>query len=166
MAGDQAYAVVMDNATIIADSELITIRAAAAYASRASMLEILRFSVSQRGTSTAQQLGIRWGKKASAFGTFTAATPTPLMSGTVASAITGSTSNAASSCGVDSSANGAGTFTPMGSDAFNNLNGFLWVPVPEERIVVGLDETFLLQLGGTPTTLTGWNAYLVFRELT
>jgi hypothetical protein len=165
MGMDQCYSVVMDNQTIIADSELITIRAAAAYSSRGSELEIMRFAVSQRGTSTAQQLGIRWGQKASAFGTFTSVTPSPLAIGTVASAIAGSTSNAAASCGVDASANGGGTFTAIGSDAFNNLNGFLWVPVPEERIIVGPDLTFLIQLQGTPTTLTGWNAYMIFREL-
>lgn len=162
----QAYSVTMDNQTIIADSELITIRAATAFSSRASLLEIIRFTVSQRGTSTSQQLGIRWGQKASAFGTFTSTTPTPLLVGTVASAITGSTTNAASSAGTDASANGAGTLTVMGSDAFNNLNGYLWIPTPEERIMVGPDLTFLIQLQGTPTTLTGWNATLVFRELT
>ncbi len=160
------YTVAMDNQTVIADSELITIRAATAWASRGSLLEILRFSVSQRGTSTGQQLGIRWGQKASAFGTFTSATPTNHAIGGVASAIAGSTTNAAASCGVDSSSNGAGTFTAAGVDSFNNLNGFIWVATPEERIWVGPDLTFLLQLQGTPTTLTGWNAYLTFRELT
>lgn len=162
---DQTYNVVMDNATVIADSELVTIRAATAWGSRASLLAILRISVSQRGTSTGQQLGIRWGMKASAFGTFSSATPAPTNVGAVASAITGSTSNAASSCGVDSSANGAGTLTVLGVDAFNNLNGFLWVPTPEERIWVGPDLSFLVQLQGTPTTLTGWNACLTFKEL-
>jgi hypothetical protein len=163
---NQSYAVVMDNQTIIADSELITIRAATSYASRASVIEVLRMSVSQRGTSTAQQLGIRWGLKASAFGTFTSTTPTPLTLGSVASAITGSTSNAASSCGTDSSTNGAGTLTVAGVDAFNNLNGFLWVTTPDDRLIIGPDLTFVLQLQGTPTTLTGWNAVLTFRELT
>ena len=162
---DQSYAIVMDNQTIIADSELITLRAATAWASRGSLLQVMRMSVSQRGTSTSQQLGIRWGLKASAFGTFTAATPAPQAIGTVASAIAGSTSNAAASAGVDASANGGGTLTVIGVDSFNNLNGFLWVPVPEERIIVGPDLTFLLQLQGTPTTLTGWNATLIFREL-
>lgn len=162
---DHTYAVVMNNQTVIADSELITIRAATAWSSRASLLEILRMSVSQFGTPTAQQLGIRWGLKASAFGTFTAATPAPLALGSVASAITGSTSNAASSAGVDSSANGAGTLTVTGVDSFSNINGFLWVATPDDRIIVGPDLTFLLQLQGTPTTLTGWNALLHFREL-
>jgi hypothetical protein len=163
---NQCYSIPMDNATVIASGELITLRAATALSSRASVVEVLRFSVSQRGTSTAQQLGIRWGLKASAFGTFTSTTPQPLLLGSVASAITGSTSNAASSCGTNASANGGGTFTAIGVDAFNNLNGFLWVPVPEERIIVAIDQSFLVQLQGTPTTLSGWNAYLVFRELT
>ncbi|MDQ5870610.1 MAG: hypothetical protein M3547_00170 [Acidobacteriota bacterium] len=161
---DNAYSIPLDNQTIIADGELITLRAATAYASRASLLEVLRMSISQRGTSTSQQLGMRWGLKASAFGTFTSVTPTPLRLGGTASAIVGSTSNAASSCGVDASANGAGAFTAAGVDAFNNLNGFLWVATPDDRIIIGPDLSFVLQLQGTPTTLTGWGGYLVFRE--
>lgn len=162
---DHTYNIVMDNATIINNGELVTLRAATAWSSRASLLEVIRISVSQRGTSTGQQLGIRWGLKASAFGTFTAATPAPVILGTVASAITGSTSNAASSAGVNASANGAGTLTVIDVDAFSNLNGFLFVPTPQERIVVGPDLTFLVQLQGSPTTLTGWNATVTFREL-
>ena len=160
------YVVAMANQTIIADSELITIRAATAWSSRASLLQILRLNVSQQGTATSQQLGIRWGLKASAFGTFTSTTPAPTAIGTVASAIAGSTSNAASSAGTDSSANGGGTLTVMGQEGFNNLNGWLWIPTPEERIWVGPDLTFVLQLQGTPTTLTGWNATLTFTEMT
>lgn len=166
MDSDHIYNVVMDNQTVIADSELVTIRAATAWSSRASLLEIVRFTISQRGTSVSQQLGVRWGLKASAFGTFTSATPAPVVLGSVASAITGSTSNAASSSGVDSSANGGGTLTVTGVDSFNNLNGFIWVPTPQERLIVGPDLTFLIQLQGTPTTLTGWNACMTFRELT
>lgn len=163
---DHAYSISMDNATVIVSGELITLRAATAWASRASVLEILRFEVSQRGTSIGQQLGVRWGLKASAFGTFTSVTPAPLALGTVASAIVGSTSNAASSCGVNASANGAGAVTTVGPVGFNNLNGYVWVSTPEERIIVAMDLTFLIQLQGTPTTLTGWNAFLNFRELT
>lgn len=160
------YTVTMANQTIIADSEMITIRAATAYASRASLLEVIRMSCGQSGTTTSQQLALRWGLKASAFGTFTSTTPAPTMIGAVASAIAGSTSNAASSAGTDASANGAGTLTVLGQDGFNNLNGWLWVPTPEERIFIGPDLSFVLQLQGTPTTLTGWNAQLTFIEVT
>jgi hypothetical protein len=166
MSASQAYTVTMANQTVIADSEMITIRAATAWTSRASLLEILRITCSQSGTSTSQQLAIRCGLKASAFGTFTSTTPAPLTLNSVASAITGSTTNAASSSGTDSSANGGGTFTTLWQEGFNNLNGYLWVPTPEERVLVGPDLTFLVQLQGTPTTLTGWNAVLTFRELT
>lgn len=166
MSLNQVYKVTMASQTIIADSEMVTIRAATAYSSRASVLEILRMSCGQTSTTTSAQLSVRWGLKASAFGTFTSTTPAPISIGTVASAITGSTSNAASSAGTDASANGAGTLTVLGQEAFNNLNGWLWVPVPEERIIVGPDLTFLLQLQGTPSALTGWSADLTFRELT
>jgi hypothetical protein len=160
------YTVTMSNQTIIADSEMITIRAATAYSSRASMLRIYRMSCGQSGTSTSQQLGVRWGLKASAFGTFTSTTPAPTFIGAVAAAIAGSTSNAASSAGTDASANGAGTLTVLGQDGFNNLNGWLWVPTPEERPLVAIDQSFVLALVGTPTTLTGWNAQLTFEEVT
>jgi len=160
------YTITMANATVIANGELITLRAATSFTSRASLLSILRMTVSQQGTSTSQQLAVRWGLKASAFGTFTAATPSPAVLNAVASAITGSTTNAASSAGTNASANGAGTLTVMGQEGFNNLNGWLWVPTPDEQVLVGPDLTFLLQLQGTPTTLTGWNATLFFEELT
>jgi hypothetical protein len=160
------YNVVMANQTIIADSEMIIIRAATTFSSRASVLRIYRLACSQSGTSTSQQLAVRWGLKASAFGTYTATTPVPLSVGVVASAITGSTSNAASSCGTDASANGAGTLTVLDQQGFNNLNGFLWVPTPEERPVIGPDLSFVFQLQGTPTTLTGWHATLTFEEVT
>jgi hypothetical protein len=150
------YTVSMGATTIVADASLICLRAATAVSSRASTLEVLRISVSQHGTSTAQQLGIRLAQKASAFGTFTAATPSPHAIGGVASGITGSTSVAAAS---------AGTVTDIITDAFNNLSGFLWVPTPEERIIIQPDLAFIVKIVGTPTTLTGWNASLTFREL-
>lgn len=160
------YTVTMANQTVIADSEMVMLRAATSYTSRASVLRIYRMSCSQAGTATSQQLAVRWGLKASAFGTYTSTTPAPIEINAVASAITGSTSNAASSAGTDSSSNGAGTLTVLGQEGFNNLNGWLWVPTPEERILVGPDLTFCLQLQGTPTTLTNWSASLTFEEVT
>jgi tripartite-type tricarboxylate transporter receptor subunit TctC len=163
---DQVYKVTMANQTIIADSEMVIIRAATAYATRASKLAIIRMSCGQTSTTTSAQLAVRWGLKASAFGTYTSTTPAPTAIGTVASGISGSTSNAAASAGTDASTNGAGTLTVLGYEAFNNLNGFLWVPTPEERIVVGPDLTFVFQLQGTPSVLSGWSADLTFMELT
>ncbi|HET9613851.1 MAG TPA: hypothetical protein VFP22_03475, partial [Candidatus Limnocylindrales bacterium] len=130
---DQTYTIAMANATIVADATLAIIRAATAWSSRGSLLEIERITVDQQGTSTSQELGIILAQKASAFGTYVSTTPSPTSIGSVASAITGSTSNAASSCGTNASAEGAGTVTNIHSTGFNNLSGFLYVPTPEER---------------------------------
>lgn len=159
------YTITMDNQTVVADGTLIIVRAAAAIGTRASVLEILRVTVSQQGTSTSQQLGVILGQKASAFGTYTATTPAPMRPGGAASGIAGGTAGAAATAGTDASAEGAGAVTTTLTEGFNNLSGFLWVPTPEERIVVTPDIAFIVKLRGTPTTLTGWNATLTFSEL-
>lgn len=159
------YTVNMENQTIVADATLICVRAATAISSRGSLLEVERITISQQGTSTSQQLGVILGQKASAFGTFTSTTPSPHVIGGPASGITGSTSVAAASAGTDASAEGGGTVTPTIIDSFNNLNGYLWVPTPEERILIATDLAFIVKIRGTPTTLTGWNATLTYSEI-
>lgn len=159
------YTVSMENVTIVANATLVIIRAATAVSSRGSSLVVTRCAVSQQGTSTAQQLGIQIGQKASAFGTYTSMAPSPHAIGGVASAIAGGTAGAAATSGVNASAEGAGTVSDIFSDGFNNLAGWLYVPTPEERILIQPDQAFILKLRGTPTTLTGWNAYVTFIEL-
>ena len=70
------YTIPMVDQTVVADETLIILRAATAVTSRASLLEVLRISVSQRGTATSQMLGILLGMKASAFGTYTSSPKT------------------------------------------------------------------------------------------
>lgn len=160
----QRYTVVMENQTIVADATLVIVRAAAAWGTAGCLLEVVRVTVSQQGTSTAQQLGVIIGRKVAAFGTYTSTTPTPGALGAAASAIAGGTSGAAATAGTDASAEGAGAVTTLHTEGFNNLSGFLWVPTPEERIYVGPDQAVIAKIRGTPTTLTGWNATLTFIE--
>ena len=159
------YSVTMQNQTIIADSEMVIIRTANAIGTRASNILILRAWCSQNDSETSQQLGVMLAQQASAFGTYTSTTPTPHVIGGAASGITGSTTAAAASAGTDSSANAAGTRTPIIYDGFNNLNGWLWVPTPEERILVPVDTAIVLKLVGTPSSLTNWNAGITYEEL-
>lgn len=159
------YSVTMQNQTIIANSEMVTIRTAAAITTRASNIRLLRAWCGQIETETSQQLGIMLAIQASTFGTFTSTTPTPHIAGGAASGITGGTAQAAATSGTDSSANAAGTKTPIIYDGFNNLNGWLWVPTPEERIVVPADTCIVLAMVGTATTLTGWSAGITYEEL-
>jgi hypothetical protein len=159
------YVVSMDNQTVVADATLIIVRTAAAAATRASRIRVHRVAVSQQGTSVSQQLGVILGVKASAFGTYTSTTPTPLNYGSVASGIAGGTAGAAATAGTDASAEGAGAVTTIIPEGFNNLSGYLYIPTPEERLTIGVDTAFVVKLRGTPTTLTGWNASLVYEEV-
>lgn len=159
------YTVPMVNQTIVADATLIVIHTASAVATRGSAIEILRAACSQGASATSQQLGILIGLKASAFGTYTSTTPVPHYLGGNASGIAGGTAGAAATAGTDASAEGAGAVTTIIEEGFNNLNGWLWVPTPEERIVVPVDTAIILKIVGTPTALGNWNAALTFREL-
>jgi hypothetical protein len=159
------FSVTMQNQTIIASSEMVTISTAAAIGTRASNIRLLRAWAGQHGTATSQMLGIMLAAQATAFGTFTATTPTPHVVGGAASGIAGGTAQAAATAGTDSSANAAGTKTPIIYDAFNNLAGWLWVPTPEERIVVPAGICIVLAMVGTAATLTNWSAGITYEEV-
>lgn len=157
-----AYAVNMADQTIVANGTLVIIRAAALIATAGGMLRILRAWAGQHGTATSQNLGIMLARKEAAFGTYTSTTPVPLTIAGEASPITGGTAGAAGTAGTDASAEGAGAVTPLIHDGFNNLNGWLWVPTPEERIIISPDQAVILKLVGTPTSLVNWNAGMIF----
>jgi len=159
------YTVSMQNQTIIASSDLVIIHTDSTLASGGSNIEILRAWCSQNATETSEQLGIQLCLQASAFGTYTATTPAPHFVGGRVSGIAGGTTGAEGTAGTDASANAAGTKTAIIYDGFNNLNGWLWVPTPEERIVLPADTAIVLAMVGTATTLTNWNAGITFREL-
>lgn len=159
------YSVVMNNQTIIASSDLVIIHTDSTLSTAGSNIRILRAWVSQNETETSQQLGVQLALQASAFGTYTSTTPAPHFIGGKISGIVGGTAGAEGTAGTDASANAAGTKTPIVVDGFNNLNGWLWVPTPEERIVIPADTAIVLAMIGTATTLTGWNAGITYEEL-
>lgn len=159
------YSVTMQNQTIIASSDMVIIHTDSTLATRGSTIRILRAWCSQNATETSEQLGIMLALQASAFGTYTATTPTPHFVNGPASTISGATTGAEGTAGTDASANAAGTKTPIIYDGFNNLNGWLWVPTPEERLIVPTDTAIVLAMVGTATTLTNWNAGITYEEL-
>jgi hypothetical protein len=159
------YSVVMKDQTIIANSEMVTIRTAAALTTRAANIRILRAWCSQGANETSEQLGVQIVVQASAFGTFTSTAPVPHTAGGAASGISGGTAQAAATSGTDSSANAAGTKTVIIADSFNNLNGWLWVPTPEERLLVPVNTCITLAMVGTATALGNWTAGITFEEV-
>lgn len=159
------YSVTMQNQTIIADSEMVIIHTDSTLATRGSTIRILRAWCGQGATETSDQLGIMLALQASAFGTYTSTTPTPHFVNGPASTIAGGTTGAEGTAGTDSSANAAGTRTPIIYDGFNNVAGWLWVPTPEERLIVPTDTAIVLKIVGTPATLTNWSAGITYEEL-
>jgi len=159
------YSVTMQNQTIVADATVVIIHTDSTLATRSSTIMILRAWIGQQASETSDQLGIILGLKASAFGTYTSTTPQPHFVNGPASGIAGGTAGAEATSGTDASAEGAGTVTPIIYDGFNNLNGWLWVPTPEERLIVPTDTAIVLKMVGTATTLTGWNAGITYEEL-
>jgi hypothetical protein len=159
------YTVSMQNQTIIASGDLVIIHTDSTLATAGSNIRILRAWCSQNATETSEQLGIMLALQAAAFGTYSGTTPTPHFIGGKISGITSGTAGAEGTAGTDASANAAGTKTPIIYDGFNNLNGWLWVPTPEERIIVPADTAIVLAMVGTATTLDNWSAGITYEEI-
>lgn len=171
MGAHRLYIVKATNATVInaTNTPLLTI-ATPAGAAGVGPIEIVRIKVGQRGTSTAQQLDIAWGLRVAGNGvvTGTAATPAKQNSSDPVSKIVGGTNgltagNATTVITTDTL--GTGTLSSLDGDQFNNINGFLWVPLPEERFVLQPGEIYELYLPAAPTTLTGWGYSVSFQEV-
>src|SRR6266705_2372944 len=131
-------------------------------------IEVLRAYASQKGTSTSGMIAVQLSTQVTAFPTLTAQAPVKLKAGDPVSLITGGTNGAAGFSGINASAEGAGSKTVILPDNFNVLNGWLWVPTPNETIIETPQSTahgFGLHFPTAPTSLTSWSGGLVIREL-
>jgi hypothetical protein len=127
------YTVGADGLTVPASA--VTLLFLNPMAAPAPDIQIIRLWASQAGTNTSGMVRVEVETQLSSFPTLTSATPRQLKKGdTVASLISGNTTGAAGTCGVNASVEGGGTKTTMWGDNFNNLNGYLWVPTPREII--------------------------------
>lgn len=132
-----------------------------------STLEFIRAWAGQSGSTTSAQQRVQLVTQVSAFPTLTSKTPEKMNLGDPVSVITGGTAGAAGTSGVNASAEGAGTKTVKFEDAFNVLNGWLWLPGPSEtiRLRAGEASGFGLHFPVAPGSLTNWSFGVVFREI-
>jgi hypothetical protein len=131
-------------------------------------LEFLRMWASQQGSASSAQQRIQVETQVTAFPTLVSATPRSLKHGdATASIIVGGTAGAAGTCGINASAEGAGTKTVKFGDNFNVLNGFLWVATPRETIVMpaGSVSGLGLYLPAAAASLTNWAAGMNYGEV-
>jgi hypothetical protein len=130
-------------------------------------IEILRAWASQSANATSAQQRVQTNTQVTAFPTLTSATPGKLKLSDPVSVIVGGTAGAAGTCGINASAEGAGSKTVLMSDAFNVLNGHLWVATPPETYVMNASASagFGYHFPVAAATLTNWAFGLIFREL-
>ena len=136
-------------------------------ASASPSLFLLRCWASQQGSATSVQQRIEAELQPTSFPTLVSATPRSLkQSDAVASLITGNTTGAAGTCGINASSEGSGTKVVMFGDNFNVLNGYLWVPTPREVIELstGASSGFGLFLPAAAASLTNWACGITFAE--
>jgi hypothetical protein len=158
------YAVSSGDTTIVSGPATLTALNPAAAPSY--NIRFLRFWVGQQDSTTSAQQPIVIANKASAFPTVTAATPRLLHNAGAASVIAGGTAGAAGTCGVDASAEGAGTQTDMIPDVFNVVSGYLLVLSPDEQItyVAGSNACLIMKLVTTAPQVDGWSFGFAFDQ--
>lgn len=130
-------------------------------------IEILRGWCSQSANATSAQQPVKFATQAGAgFPVVVGVTPRKLKLSDPVSVLTSGTGTAGSS-GVNSSAIGTGAQSTILDDAFNVLNGYLWVPTPPETHIVNASATqgYGIFFPTAPTSLGSWSFGLVFREL-
>lgn len=132
-----------------------------------TVVEVLRCWAGQSANATSAQQRVQLNTQVTAFPTVTSQAPAKLKTGDPVSGIVGGTAGAAGTSGINASAEGAGAKTVIWADAFNVLNGWLWVPTPRETVMVQAAAAagFGLHFPVAPATLTNWAFGLVLAEL-
>ena len=162
--------VVSDSAlTLGTGNVLFALRTAADALTAGGNIALRRIEVGQSGTTTGEMCRIEIATRDTA-GTLTMTSQTPRAIsplGGPASGISGSTAPAgtAARVGTDSSADSGGAYTTIYPAAFHNLNGWLWVPTPEERIEVPPATVAVVRFAAAPTGTTGWHIAVTWEEL-
>ena len=112
-------------------------------------IEISRIEVNQSTITTSAATRIQLLRK-SAAATVTSATPVPLSEGMQASKCVGGTG----ATGITATVEGTDS-TVLWENGFNIVNGTLYLPPPEARILIGPSEIIGLKFPTAPTS-AGW----------
>ncbi len=161
------YTLSGENLTLGTGSVLAALQTASALTSAGGMVVIRRVEVSQNhNNASAQSRLVLSTRDTAGTLTVTSTSPNPLAVGGPASGIAGGTSPlTAAKSGVNSSADSGGTYTNQWPVNPNNLGGYLWIPVPEERIWIPPSTVFAVRFLAAPSDTAGWTVLVVFEEI-
>jgi hypothetical protein len=163
----RGYSIITTNATMVtAVNVLAAFYPVATPPAAGSVLVLDRVEINQNANTTSAQ--VRAAISARTGGNLTVATitPTPDMYGGAASAIAGVAGTlAAGKCGITGSADATPTYVDLIVASFNALNGWLWIPTPDEVKMFTGAVACVIRFLADPATLTGWNCHVHYREL-
>lgn len=163
------YSAIGDNITIVAAKDgLIGLGTSATELAAGGRIKIYRVEVSQAANATSAQcrISLQQRDQAATLTHATAITPVNIDVGGIASALHGGTDgHTVLHCGTGSSTDTGGTYSILWDASFNALNGWLWIPTPEERIIIHNTSVFCVKFLADPATLTGWTVGVIFEEL-
>ena len=148
------YVVTMDAVSVSGAISLIQLKAGSA-----AGLEIISASIAQSGSTTSAMQRVQILRK-SAAATVTTFTPILLNPNDAAAKAVGGTS----ATGTNASAEGTDSDILV-DDCFNVLNGWSYIPVPEERIQVAPAGICALKFPAAPGSALVITARVCFREL-
>ena len=161
------YSIVSPHATMVtAVNVLQAIYPVATPHAAGSLIKIYRVEIGQDANATSAMIRGALSWRTGGNLTVATVTPNPLLSGGAASTIAGIGGTlAAGKCGITGSADATPTYLDFHEFAFNALNGYLWIPTPEERPVVAGAMAFVVRFLADPGTLLGWTSTVVFEEV-
>ena len=148
-----SYVAYMDNVAVTAAITLVQVKAGAT-----SAITILRAWMSQENTDTTDQLRVQLLRKTAA-ATVTSFTPILLGATSAASDAVGGTA----ATGTDASVEGTDGDI-LHPDVPNILNGWFYVPVPEERITIAPSGIIAIKLPAAPAASMNITAGIVWAE--
>ncbi len=146
----RVYSVVMNQISVSAAKTLISV-----VAPSTAIVVLLRAWITQDASETSEQLPILI-QRGSAIGTGTAATPDKFEPGDPV---------AASTVKTNLTVEPTYTGNPFVNESFNVLNGFLYVPMPEERIILPPSGVVGMRLDANPAAALTMSAGFVFGEI-
>ena len=163
----RTYSIVAEHQTMItAVNVLAAIYPVATPPAAGSVLKIMRVEIGQDENATSAQVRVALSSRTGGNLTVATVTPNPRKIGGAASAIAGVAGTlAAGKCGITGSGDATPTYLNYRVATFNALNGWLWIPTPEEVIYLTGAVAFVVRFLADPATLLGWSCTVDFEEL-
>ena len=163
----RVYTAIGESLSLGTGSVLLALQTAAAATTAGGRIVPLRVEITQSGSTTSAQVRLVFSTRDTA-GTLTttSVTPTNNVLGGPAGGLSGNTSviGAVARIGINSSADSGGTYTNHYVMAPNQLNGYTYIPIPEERIVIPPSTVWCVRFATAPSNTAGWDILVCYEE--